>query len=100
MLSLEQARDVVTGTVCSRNEWLPQKDDLVILDELTIEKPWGWVLFWGSRLWHETQDIKYAIAGNAPPLVEKQSGRVLVMGTARATEQYIERYEKTGDPHG
>jgi hypothetical protein len=100
MLSLEQARDVVTSTVCSRAEWLPQKDDLVILDDLTIEKPWGWVFFLGSRLWHETQDIKYAIAGNAPLLVEKQSGRVLVMGTARATEQYIERYEKTGDPHG
>jgi hypothetical protein len=47
MLSLEQARDVVTGTVCSRDEWLPQKDDFVILDELTIEKPWGWVLCLG-----------------------------------------------------
>ena len=100
MLSLEQAREVAASTVCGRPEWLPPEDDLVIFDDSTIEKPWGWVFFWGSRMWQMTEDLKYAIAGNAPLLVEKQSGRVMVLVTARATEHYIERYEKTGNPHG
>jgi len=100
MLTRDQARELVVGMACVRPQWLHPEDDLVVLDEVTIEKPWGWVFFYGSRKWRETKDAKYAIAGNAPLLVEKHSGRVIPLGTARRAEYYIERYEQTRDPHG
>lgn len=74
-------------------------DSLIILDAQTIEKDWGWVFFYTSRLWHETGDIGYAIAGNAPFIVERDSGRVLALGTAGSLKHYLDRYERYGDPH-
>ena len=39
--------------------------------------------------------MAYAIAGNAPFLVEKKNDNVVTFGTARSTEFYIEEYEKS-----
>ena len=85
--------------VCTRPDWLPPEDELIIYDEKTIEYPWGWVFLHGSRLWRDTGEIKYAIAGNSPLLYERESGRILVTGTAHSFEQYVANYERTGNPH-
>jgi hypothetical protein len=100
MITKEQARELVAKQVCTRPDWLLPDDEIIILDKETIEKPWGWVFFYGSKKWIETNDIKYAIAGNAPIIVEKQTARLIPTGTAKRAEYYIEKYEKTGDPHG
>ena len=74
-------------------------DEIIILDDATIEKSWGWVFFQTSKKWHETNDIEYAIAGNAPIIVEKDTGKLFFTGTAYPMEHYIQNYEKSGDPH-
>jgi hypothetical protein len=66
----------------------------MIFDEHTIEKPYGWIFFYTSRLWFETGDIRYAVAGNAPFLVDRETGAIHVFGTARRTEAYIAQYER------
>jgi len=99
MITHEEARRLVVEHL-GRPDWLPPEDDWIVLDEATIEKPWGWVFFHTSKLWRETGDIKYAVAGNAPLIVERESGRILCTGTACATERYIENYERCGNPHG
>ena len=99
MITREQARLSVASVVCVRPEWLPSDDQIILVDEATIERPWGWVFFHSSKKWIETQDIHYAMAGNAPILVERASGRLLTLGTAKPVERYIEAYERTGDPH-
>ena len=75
-------------------------DEIIILDSSTIGRVWGWVFFFTSKKWHETRAIKYAIAGNAPVIVEKFSGRLLFTGTAHPVEYYIENFERGGNPHG
>ena len=100
MITKEQARELVAKQVCTKPDWLPADDELIIYDDATIEKSWGWVFFHGSKKWIETNDIKYAIAGNSPIIVEKATGKLLTTGTAHRTEQYIENYERTGHPHG
>lgn len=99
MITKEQARQLVAASVCGRPDWLPEDDEIIILDEHTIERPWGWVFFHTSRKWHETGDISYALAGNSPLLVERLTGRLIGTGTAMSIEHYIENYERTGDPH-
>ena len=69
--------------------------DLVLILDETIEKLYGWVLFYTSEKWLITGDMAYAIAGNAPFLVEKKTGDVVTFGTAHSTEFYIEEYEKS-----
>lgn len=78
----------------------PENDEYIILDKETIEKDWGWVFFHTSKKWHETQDLKYAVAGNAPYIVLRENGNAITTGTAHETEYYIKRFEETGDPHG
>jgi hypothetical protein len=95
----DQARALVLERVRAFGP-LHAGDEYIVVDEATIEKPWGWVFFHTSRKWKETGDICYAVAGNSPILVEKATGRLLTTGTARNVEYYIENYERTGNPHG
>ena len=100
MITKEKARELVVAEVCGRPDWLPPEDELIIVDEATIERPWGWVFFHTSKKWKETGNFKYAILGNAPIIVEKATWKLITTGTARSIEHYIENYERTGSPHG
>jgi hypothetical protein len=66
---------------------------LILLDEFTITKPYGWVFSYTSRLWFETRDIAYGIAGNGPVVVLADSGAVVALGTARSAEDEIAAFE-------
>lgn len=68
-------------------------DSLVILHERTLEKPWGWVFFYTSKQFQETRDFRFALAGNAPYIVERETGRLIETGTAMSLDEYIANYE-------
>ena len=72
------------------NGWRIDGDEPIIFDEHTIERDWGWVFFWGSRKFEETQDFKYALAGNAPILVKCVDGSAHFTTTAIPVEEYLE----------
>jgi len=96
MLTKAEARELVTLLYCGG---LAGGDELVVADEFTIERPWGWLFCRSSRRFLETRDLRDAIAGNAPVLVEKESGRIRPTGT-RPAQFYIDNFERTGDPLG
>ncbi len=73
---------------------LPPGDGLVINHTHTMEKPYGWIFFYTSRGWLETGDLKFAVAGNAPFLVTRDTGELHVFGTARPVDWYIDEYER------
>jgi oxalate decarboxylase/phosphoglucose isomerase-like protein (cupin superfamily) len=77
----------------------PEGDKYIVLDESTVSRDWGWVFFYTSEMWHKTGELSYAVAGNAPFIVEKSTGNVIVTGTAEPIESYIKRYETTGSPN-
>ena len=71
----------------------------VIVDEATIERDFGWVFFYDSSRHIETGDFSDALAGNAPIIVNKHDGSLHVAGTYKPAPEFIEAYERTGDPH-
>lgn len=75
-------------------------DELMIIESETIEKEWGWVFFYSSKKFIETNDFRYAVAGNAPYIVLRKNGRILDTGTAYSIDHYIKRFEETGNPNG
>ncbi|MBI3235583.1 MAG: hypothetical protein HYZ42_16350 [Bacteroidetes bacterium] len=93
MLTFEQAKKIVIDRLEAEKLSLPN-DSLMIIDELTIEKPYAWIFTYTSKLWHETKDDKYIIAGNAPIIVDKQSGNQTTYSTAYNIENIIEKYEE------
>jgi Immunity protein 35 len=55
------------------------------------EYPVGWVFFYHSRQPQEPGGALDAL-GNAPVLVDRDTGQVCLTGTARPTEQYVAEY--------
>jgi len=68
-------------------------NDLVLLEDKTIERSFGWVFFYDSRKFLDTHDRLHALLGNAPLIVDRRDGSVHLTGTARPIQFYIERYE-------
>ena len=66
--------------------------DTSIVDEHTIETDFGWVFFWNSTEYLATGDIRNALAGNVPLIVDRQSGSVYETSTAEPIDSIIERY--------
>ena len=65
----------------------------VVLKEATQEYSWGWVVFYPSKKYTETNDIRHALAGNSPYIVNKYSGELEITGTALPVGEYIREYE-------
>lgn len=99
MMTLEEARQRV-GSHLGQPDCLPPGDEWVVIDKATVEKPWGWVFFYTSKRWQDTGEIQYAVAGNAPLIVERKEGHILPTGTAHAIEHYMANYERCGNPYG
>lgn len=99
MITREEALRLVVEHL-GRPDWLPPEDDWIVVDEATIERSWGWVFFHTSKLWRDTGEIQFAVAGNAPILVERESGNIIGTGTTHPVEHYIENFERHGNPHG
>ncbi len=68
------------------------QNELVILDEHTIERPWGWVFFYTTR-GMKNGNLKYAVGGNAPYIVNRSDGTLHLTGTGAPIEYFIEEYE-------
>ncbi len=93
MLTIEQAKKIVSDRLTSDKSSL-LNDELLIVDSLTIEKPYAWIFTYTSKLWYETKDNKHAIAGNAPIIVDKQTGKQTSYSTAYSIDSIIDKYEE------
>lgn len=90
MLSFSEARDLVEAEVMKVSEeaGIPCE----ILDSETMEFEMGWVFFYQSKAYLKTQNIRDALAGNAPYLVDRVREKLVITGTAFPTEDYIAKY--------
>jgi hypothetical protein len=70
-------------------------DRLVVVEEVTIEKDYGWIFFYTSQRFLETGDVNYMLAGNAPIVVDRRTGKLTWLGTAEPFENYLRRYEES-----
>jgi len=66
--------------------------EVVILDEHTREEAFGWVFFYQSAAYLESNEVSDMLAGNAPLVVLRDSGELHVTGTALPVESYMERF--------
>jgi len=66
---------------------------LVLIEERTITKPYGWVFCYTSRRWRETGDINHGIAGNGPVVVLAATDEIVPLGTYAPPEEMIAEFE-------
>ena len=84
MLTQEQAIALVKDT-------LPSDQDIV--QDATIERDYGWVIFFQTKRYIETKNIADALCGPRGVLVEKSTARLISFSSAFATETSLAVYE-------
>jgi len=72
---------------------------LAINERATREFDVGWVFYYQSERYIETGDMQYALAGNAPIFVPRESRPVWVVGYHRPIEESMVAYRACGDPN-
>jgi hypothetical protein len=59
-----------------------------------VEEAFGWVFFYTSQKFMETQDLKDLLPGKGPAIVERESGAVQFLGTEKRPEIFIREYQE------
>lgn len=75
-----------------------EADEIILIDDATVERPWGWVFFYDTRRYVETKDPDARLLGNAPFVVEGGDGSVHFLSTAGPPQNYIHQYEQQRPP--
>lgn len=96
---LHSEADKVNGFGSALPGYVNPNIDLVILHEKTEVHDFGWVFVSASKKNLQSNNIRDAVAGNAPVIVDKFSKKLIVTGTALPISQYVHQYVTTGDPH-
>lgn len=92
MISETEARQKITMLL---GEWGRNVEGgLVLVEEVTLTKPYGWIFFYNSRRYMDTRDIFHAIAGNGPVVILADTGEVVTLGTALRSEEEIALFER------
>ena len=87
-------RDAAIEIACRYiNDRFADAGRLVVVSESIIEKEYGWVMFYNTEAYLNTGDVRHALSGNGPLIVEKMSGAVVPLGAAEGVDAAIERYE-------
>ena len=97
MINVEAARKIATAHV--RGLGNEAKLELTLVEEPIASDHYGWVFGYNTTAYLETNSFSFALAGNAPLLVEKSTGILRSLGTAYPVEYYINNYIEFGDPH-
>jgi hypothetical protein len=94
MITHEQAKALVEKEINEPVSSEPGQSRLVILDKHTIEKEWGWVFFYNTQEYAKSGNIMDTLVGNAPYIVNKNTGELIETGTAYDIEEYVKDYEE------
>jgi immunity protein 35 of polymorphic toxin system len=73
-------------------------EDLIIIENATIEKDCYWVFFYNTRSYLESENLSFALAGNSPFIIDKIHGDIYETGTAYEIEFYLNEFEKVKLP--
>lgn len=89
MITRTQAEDIVMAELARRGAG----EDVVIVDESTVERPFGWLFIYNTRHYLETGDPRDALVGNDPWIVDRRDGSLHEGRTSQTIEQIIAAYE-------
>jgi len=77
------------------NNWVLEEDSAIILEDKTIDAEFGWVFFYESKNYIDSGDYADMLMGNAPIIINKNTGEIHITGTAEPIEFYIQSYKES-----
>ena len=94
MIDKSTARELAKKEISKLTSNMRHKYELAIQDDITIERKFGWIFFYNTKSFLETQDTQYALIGNAPIIVDRENASVHFTGTAKSIDEYIEEFQE------
>ena len=91
--TLNQAIEHLYSSVLRRDEALPPMERTIIFDDATIEKPWGWILFYNNEKYYRTRNASDAHVGAGPLFFNRHNGEVRKFGSGCNLDAEIYDYE-------
>jgi Immunity protein 35 len=98
VIDVESARIIAKRTIDAYAD--DCGEPLALLDARTLESDFGWVFFYESARFLETGEFAARMAGNAPLIVSRANGEVIVTGTAMTVAHYLARHAGDWRPVG
>lgn len=90
-LTIEEAKLAVLSRLHERR--VGGDDGVVILDERTIVRPYGWAFFYQSKAFVESGDALESLVGAGPVVVVASSGALYELGSTRPGEEELHALE-------
>jgi hypothetical protein len=59
-----------------------------------LEKDFGWVFLFDSKVYVETGNNSSRLAGNSPLIFDKLDGKIYITGASDTLDSYIEQYRR------
>jgi len=87
----ERALEIAQKTIST----LKPGTELVILEEKTVEKDFGWVFFYTTKKYLQSHNPSDLLPGNAPLVVERADGSTHFLSTSLPPNRAIEEYESS-----
>jgi hypothetical protein len=73
---------------------LKSPHELVIQEEKTIQRSFGWIFFPTTKKYLETGNPAFLVPGVGPLVVERDGGRVIFLTTSVSPDKAIDEYER------
>ena len=88
-INKERALEIARKSIAN----LKPGTELVILEDKTVEKDFGWVFFYTTKKYLESRNPGDLLPGNAPLVVERADGSTHFLSTSLPPNRAIEEYE-------
>jgi hypothetical protein len=96
MLTFDETLAIATTWVADRAREVPGRE-LVILDGHIEERKRGWAFPYNTKRFAETKNPLDGLLGNGPVFVDRATGEVHALGSAKI-RAWLEEYDRTGTP--
>jgi Immunity protein 35 len=93
MLNKEAAKKIAETFIESIPFESLNEDKLVIIDEYTLEKSYGWIFSYNTQTFNDTKDYGDSLINNGPVVVNKETGIAEEIVGGPLMKQKLEEYE-------
>jgi hypothetical protein len=91
-MNRQQARELVEKALNAKFN-NPEVGPLVVLDEWTKEKPYGWIFCVNSQRFAETRDRQFSVIGNSPVVFLRHDESIHLLPSGISTDEAIKEFE-------
>ncbi len=76
---------------------IEMEDNFRIDEQNTEEHDWGWVIYYNTERFLESDDVQLALMGNGPFIVYKESGKIVSVSSSDLVDNDIDSWLQTDE---